>query len=55
MCYSAQIVANYKRLFRVFGGVLTLKAFAELYFERQSNPKVKIPKAMDEAFMDRER
>lgn len=50
MCYSAQIRADYKQFFRLFGGVLTLRAFAELYYERQGNPKVKIPKAMDAAF-----
>jgi putative SOS response-associated peptidase YedK len=50
MCYSAQIRADYKHFFRLFGGVLTLRAFAELYYERQGNPKVKIPKAMDAAF-----
>jgi putative SOS response-associated peptidase YedK len=50
MCYSAQIRADYKQFFRLFGGVLTLRAFAELYYERQGNPKIKIPKMMDAAF-----
>jgi len=54
MCYSAQIRADYKQFFRMFGGVLTLDAFAALYYERQSNPKIKIPKAMDAAFMSPE-
>lgn len=44
MCYSAQIRADYKQFFRMFGGVLTLDAFAALYYERQSNPKTKIPR-----------
>lgn len=50
MCYSAQIRADYKQFFRLFGGVLSLRVFAELYYERQGDPKVKIPKAMDAAF-----
>ena len=49
MCYSAQIRADYKRFFREFGAVLSLRAFAKLYYERQGNPKIKIPKAVDAA------
>uniref|UniRef100_C5CKZ5 SOS response-associated peptidase YedK n=1 Tax=Variovorax paradoxus (strain S110) TaxID=543728 RepID=C5CKZ5_VARPS len=54
MCYSAQIRADYKRFFRQFGGVLSLRAFAKLYYERQGNPRIKIPKAVDAAFMSPE-
>ncbi|WP_185738429.1 hypothetical protein [Variovorax beijingensis] len=54
MCYSAQIRADYKRFFRQFGGVLSLRAFAKLYYERQGNPRIKIPKAVDAAFMNPE-
>jgi putative SOS response-associated peptidase YedK len=54
MCYSAQIRADYKRFFRLFGGVLSLRAFAKLYYERQGNPRIKIPKAVDAAFMNPE-
>jgi len=42
MCYSAQIRADYKQFFRLFGGVLTLRAFGELYYERQGNPRSSI-------------
>jgi putative SOS response-associated peptidase YedK len=52
MCYSAQIAAQYKQFVRLFGAVLSIRAFAHLYFERQSNPKVKIPKAVDALFME---
>ncbi|VTU39571.1 hypothetical protein H6CHR_05526 [Variovorax sp. PBL-H6] len=54
MCYSAQIRADYKRFFREFGGVLSIREFAKLYYERQGNPKIKIPKAVDAAFMNPE-
>ncbi|SCK54369.1 hypothetical protein VAR608DRAFT_5549 [Variovorax sp. HW608] len=50
MCYSAQIRAEYKQFVRLFGGELSLRAFSKLYFERQSDPKIKIPKGMDALF-----
>lgn len=52
MCYSAQIRAEYKQFVRMFGAVLNIRAFSKLYFERQSDPKIKIPKAMDALFLD---
>jgi putative SOS response-associated peptidase YedK len=52
MCYSAQIAAQYKQFVRMFGAVLSIRAFAHLYFKRQSNPKVKIPKAVDALFLE---
>ncbi|MDM0109918.1 SOS response-associated peptidase family protein [Variovorax sp. J22R24] len=51
MCYSAQIRAEYKRFVRLFGGELSIRAFSELYFERQSDPKIRIPKAVDAMFL----
>lgn len=50
MCYSAQIRAEYKQFVRMFGGELSIRAFSKLYFERQSDPKIKIPKAIDAMF-----
>jgi putative SOS response-associated peptidase YedK len=52
MCYSAQIRAEYKQFVRMFGGELSIRAFSKLYFERQSDPKIKIPKAVDALFLD---
>lgn len=52
MCYSAQIAAQYKQFVRMFGAVISIRAFAHLYFERQSNPKIKIPKAIDALFLE---
>lgn len=51
MCYSAQIRAEYRQFCRMFGGELSLRAFSKLYFERQSDPKIKIPKAVDAMFL----
>jgi putative SOS response-associated peptidase YedK len=50
MCYSAQIRSEYRQFVRMFGGELSLRAFSKLYFERQSDPKIKIPKSIDSMF-----
>ncbi|MEW9586610.1 SOS response-associated peptidase family protein [Paraburkholderia sp. DGU8] len=52
MCYSAQIVADYRKFVKAFGARLSLREFAELYFERANGSKAKIPKAMDAAFAE---
>jgi putative SOS response-associated peptidase YedK len=52
MCYSAQIRAEYKKFVRMFGAVLNIREFSRLYYERQSHPKIKIPKAVDALFME---
>jgi hypothetical protein len=52
MCYSAQISAEYKKFVRMFGAVLSIRAFSKLYYERQSNPRIKIPKAVDALFLE---
>lgn len=51
MCYSAQIKADFTRFIRQFGGDLKLEEFAKIYFERRINPRIKIPKVMDAAFL----
>ena len=51
MCYSAQIKADFTRFIRQFGGDLKLEEFAKIYFERRTNPRIKIPKVMDAAFL----
>ncbi|OUM00047.1 SOS response-associated peptidase family protein [Variovorax sp. JS1663] len=51
MCYSALIKADFTRFIRQFGGDLKLEEFAKLYFERRTNPRIKIPKVMDAAFL----
>ncbi|MGN6518777.1 MAG: SOS response-associated peptidase family protein [Dokdonella sp.] len=52
MCYSAQIIADYLKYVRRFGADVSLTDFYELYWLRSKNPKVKIPRAMDAAFVD---
>lgn len=50
MCYSAQIWADYRRYVRDFGAELSIKEFYELFWRRRTDPKVKVPKAMEAAF-----
>src|SRR5258706_5978398 len=50
MCYSAQIVADYRKYVRMFGAHMSIREFAQLYWERAEGSNIKIPKAMDAAF-----
>jgi TolA-binding protein len=51
MCYSAQVIADYKKFVRAFGATMDIHEFARLFFERaQGASKSKIPKAMEDAF-----
>lgn len=53
MCYSAEVWADYKKYLRQFpGSVLSIRDFVELYVRRHSDPKLKLPKGMDLAFLD---
>ena len=50
MCYSAQILSDYRRFVKMFGAIISLKEFAQLFFERAEGSKAKVPKAMEGAF-----
>ncbi|MGH8075782.1 MAG: SOS response-associated peptidase family protein [Lysobacter sp.] len=51
MCYSAQILADYRKFERVYGAEIDIKEFVRLFWERQGGDWVrKIPKAMEAAF-----
>jgi hypothetical protein len=52
MCYSAQIWADYKKYVRVYGVELSIKDFYDIFWRRVADSKVKIPKAMEAAFLD---
>ncbi len=49
VCYSAQIEADYKKYVKMFGAVLSLREFAELYWEHGGRD-MKAPLAMEVAF-----
>lgn len=52
MCYSAQIVADYRKYTKMFGADIDIHEFVRLYWDRQSGSKIKIPKAMGMPFSD---
>ena len=52
MCYSAQIQADYRKFVRMFGATMSIKEFAQLFFERAEGSKAKIPKAMEDSFSE---
>ena len=52
MCYTAQVWADYRRYVRQFGAELDIKEFFDLFWRRTTDAKVKIPKAMEDAFAE---
>src|SRR5262245_9917401 len=54
VCYSARILADYRRYVRMFGANASLRDFVELFLRRQSDPEARIliPKGVEEAFAD---
>ncbi len=50
MCYSAQIEADYRKYVKMFGAVMSLREFAELYWEHGGRD-LKAPMAMEAAFL----
>jgi putative SOS response-associated peptidase YedK len=52
MCYSAQIQADYRRYVKMFGAQMDIREFARLFWERAEGSKAKIPKAVEDAFLD---
>ncbi|MFM0660128.1 SOS response-associated peptidase family protein [Paraburkholderia sediminicola] len=51
MCYSAQIEADYKKYVKMFGAAMSLREFAELYWEHGGR-NLKVPIALEAAFLD---
>ena len=52
MCYSAQIAADYRKYVRAFGADLSTQDFYDIFWRRVGDPRLKIPKATEAAFMD---
>lgn len=52
MCYSAEVWADYHGYLQQFGADIDIKEFVRLYVARAENPKIKIPKGMDLAFLN---
>lgn len=54
MCYSARILADYRRYVRMFGATASLAEFVDLFLRRQDDPEalIIIPKGVEAAFAD---
>jgi len=52
MCYSAKIQANYREYVRLYGADMDVETFSRLYFVRAAGGDIKLPKAVDAAFLD---
>ncbi|MET3929829.1 putative SOS response-associated peptidase YedK [Lysobacter sp. OAE881] len=50
MCYSAQVRANYQKLVRQYGAIMSIEEFAKLYSFDPAKARPKTPKGMDDAF-----
>lgn len=50
MCYSAQIWADYRKYTRLYNAKIDVETFVELFWSRLDHDKIKIPKALEEAF-----
>lgn len=51
MCYSAQVIQDYRDYIRRYGADIDIKTFYNLYWRRSQGEKIKIPKAMDALFV----
>jgi putative SOS response-associated peptidase YedK len=54
MCFSAQVLENYKRLQRAYGASPDWAAIKRLFWQRIHEKNVRVPKAMELAFEDPE-
>jgi putative SOS response-associated peptidase YedK len=52
MCYSAQIMAEHKKYVRLYGAIISLVDYAALFWARVDDDRIKIPKAMEQAFAE---
>ena len=50
MCYSGQIWADYRKYTRLYNSKIDVETFVELFWSRLDNDKIKVPKALEEAF-----
>lgn len=51
MCYSALVWASYHKYQKAFGADIDIKAFVKLYEARAEDPRIRIPKGVDLAFL----
>ena len=50
MCFSAIAVQSYKEFVRLFGATISYQEFYDLFWRRKHGSKIKVPRAMEDAF-----
>lgn len=50
MCYSAQILSDYRKYTRMFDAKLSIQDFVELFYWRVNDSSIKMPKGMEAGF-----
>jgi putative SOS response-associated peptidase YedK len=59
MCYSSQIIAEWKKYTRSYGVEISLEDYYDLFWRRRAGEKIKVPRALEDGFAepvsDRER
>lgn len=50
MCFSAIAVQSYKEFVRLFGATISYQEFYDLFWRRKQGAKIKVPRAMEDAF-----
>jgi putative SOS response-associated peptidase YedK len=54
MCYSSQILAEWKRYVRSYGVEISVRDYFDLFWRRAQGEKVKIPKGLEDGFREPE-
>jgi putative SOS response-associated peptidase YedK len=54
MCYSSQIIAEWKKYRRHYGVEVSVREYFDLFWRRAQGDKVKVPKSLEDAFRDPE-
>jgi putative SOS response-associated peptidase YedK len=54
MCYSAKIVAEWKKYRRAYGVEISVEDYFDLFWRRRMGEKIKIPKGIDDGFAEPE-
>jgi hypothetical protein len=52
MCYSSQIIAEWRRYQRHYGVEISVRDYFELFWRRAQGDKIKIPKGIEDGFLD---
>jgi putative SOS response-associated peptidase YedK len=54
MCYSSQVIAEWKKYTRNYGVEISVKDYFDLFWRRKNGEKIKVPKALEHGFAEPE-